>query len=169
MSNQRELWDFALRLYGAPGVSDACLTLQDKSGVDVPLLLFAAWLTDNDTPLPGDEIARIDGVVADFREEVVKPLRAVRRRLKTGPHPAPTAQTEQLRDGVKGVELQAEKIELNVLWNEGRALINSARKPGRADANLDRMLHYFRGAEPDANAAAALTVIKKALGASPTA
>src|SRR5690606_291939 len=110
MSNQRELWDFALRLYGAPGVSDACLTLQDESGVDVPLLLFAAWLADNDTPLRAEEIARIDGVVAGWREDVVKPLRAVRRRLKAGPRPAPTAQTELLRDGVKGVELQAEKI-----------------------------------------------------------
>lgn len=38
------LWDFALRLYGARGVGKACLLLQDESGVDVPVLLFSAWL-----------------------------------------------------------------------------------------------------------------------------
>ena len=167
MTDQRELWDFALRLYAEPGVSAACLTLQDGSGVDVPLLLFAAWLAANDTPLPGDEIARIDGVVAEWREDVVKPLRSVRRRLKTGPHPSPTEQTELLRDGVKRVELQAEKIELNVLWGEGRALIDSARAAGGADSNLDRMLYYFRGSQPDPNADQALTVIKRALGTGP--
>ena len=40
------LWDFAVRLYAEPGVGEACLALQDRFGVDVPLLLWAAWLGD---------------------------------------------------------------------------------------------------------------------------
>ena len=37
------LWRFALAVYQKPGVSDACLLLQDRHGCNVTLLLFAAW------------------------------------------------------------------------------------------------------------------------------
>ena len=37
-------WRFSLRLYRAPGVGDACIALQETSGVDVNLLLFLLWL-----------------------------------------------------------------------------------------------------------------------------
>jgi len=36
------LWRFVLPFYGRAGVSPACLTLQDKIGVDVNIVLFAA-------------------------------------------------------------------------------------------------------------------------------
>ena len=38
-----DLWDFAQRLYGRPGVEHACLQLQE-AGADVCLLLCGAWL-----------------------------------------------------------------------------------------------------------------------------
>ena len=37
------LWDWAVAAYGADGVADACLELQDAAGQNVPLLLWAAW------------------------------------------------------------------------------------------------------------------------------
>jgi len=157
------LWDFALRLYAAPGVGDACLTLQDESGVDVPVLLFSAWLAKRSVPLAEGELDRIDGLVADWRNDVVKPLRTIRRRLKGGLPPAPTKETETLRNGVKGVELNSEKIELAVLEAEGRALI--ATGPGDAGGNLACVLRYFRGSEPDTKAAEALAVVERALAA----
>jgi uncharacterized protein (TIGR02444 family) len=36
-------WRFSLRLYRAPGVGDACIVLQEETGVDVNLLLFLLW------------------------------------------------------------------------------------------------------------------------------
>ncbi|CDN56892.1 TIGR02444 family protein (plasmid) [Neorhizobium galegae bv. officinalis bv. officinalis str. HAMBI 1141] len=159
------LWDFALRLYGAPGVGEACLLLQDESGVDVPVLLFSAWLAKNSVALSPTEVARIDGLVADWRNEVVKPLRAVRRRLKSGPHPAPTKETETLRNGVKGVELSSEKIELAMLESEGQALMAADGSTGDAAGNLRNIVRFFRGAEPDEKTAAALAVIENALAA----
>jgi uncharacterized protein (TIGR02444 family) len=159
------LWDFALRLYGAPDVGDACLVLQDESGVDVPVLLFSAWLAKHSVALSQAEIARIDGLVADWRNEVVRPLRAIRRRLKSGPHPAPTKETETLRNGVKGVELSSEKIELSVLEAEGQVLISAGTTFGDAGSNLLLVLHHFRGSELDAKAAEALAVVEKALAA----
>lgn len=163
MDDRTGLWDFALRLYAAPGVGDACLTLQDESGVDVPMLLFSAWLAKQSVPLTEAELARIDGLVADWRNEVVRPLRTIRRRLKSGPHPAPANETETLRNGVKGVELNSEKIELAVLQAEGGGLI--AAGSGDALGNLARVLRHFRGSKPDARAAEALAVVEKALAA----
>ena len=43
-SSARPLWDFSLEVYGRPKVAETCLRLQDEFGVDVPVLLFAAWL-----------------------------------------------------------------------------------------------------------------------------
>jgi len=164
MSSENEgLWAFALRLYGAPGISDACLVLQDESGVDVPVLLFSAWLASSSVALTQSELARIDGLVKAWRDEVIKPLRAVRRRLKTGPHPAPGPQTEDLRNGVKAVELASEKIALALLEAEGAALAGAA--PGPAGDNLSLVVRYFRGSEPDAQARQALAVIERALAA----
>lgn len=159
------LWDFALRLYGAPGVGDACLVLQDENGVDVPVLLFSAWLTKNSVALSQADIARIDGLVSDWRREVVKPLRAVRRRLKSGPYPAPTKESETLRNSVKGVELSSEKIELAILETEGQALMGVRGSTGDATGNLRGVVEFFGGAEPDKKTAMALTVIEGALAA----
>jgi uncharacterized protein (TIGR02444 family) len=161
----QELWEFALRLYGAPGVGEACLLLQDQSGVDVPVLLFSAWLAKNSVALSPTEIARIDGLVAGWRNEVIKPLRAVRRRLKSGPHPAPTKETETLRNSVKAVELSSERIELVVLEAEGQALMAADGSTGDAAGNLRNVVRFFRGAEPDERTATALAVIGNALAA----
>jgi len=164
MSSDNEgLWAFALRLYGAPGVSDACLVLQDESGVDVPVLLFSAWLAKSSVALTPSELARIDGLVKAWRDEVIKPLRAVRRRLKTGPRPTPGPQTEDLRNGVKAVELASEKIELALLEAEGARLADVASGP--AGDNLSLVLRHFRGGEPDAPTRQALAVIERALAA----
>ncbi|MCJ9754537.1 TIGR02444 family protein [Neorhizobium sp. BETTINA12A] len=162
---EQGLWDFALRLYGAPGVGEACLLLQDESGVDVPVLLFSAWLAKNSVALSPTEVARIDGLVADWRNEVVEPLRALRRRLKSGPHPAPTKETETLRNGVKGVELSSEMIELAVLEAEGRALMAADGSTGDAAGNLRNVVGFFRGMEPDEKTATALAMIENALAA----
>ena len=166
MADQRQgLWDFALQLYAAPGVGDACLVLQDESGVDVPVLLFAAWLSKYSVALTEAELVRIDQIVAEWRNEVVKPLRAVRRRLKSGPYPAPTTVTETLRNGVKGIELSSEKIELAVLEAEGEALLAAATSPVDAADNLALVLRHFRRADPDVKAAEALAAIETALAA----
>lgn len=155
------LWDFAVRLYGMPGVADACLSLQGECGVDVPVLLFAAWLADRSIPLSAPEMQRIAAVVADWHREVVVPLRTVRRRLKSGPRPAPDQKTENLRNTIKGAELSAERIELAVLEAEGLSL----SRTGKSDPveNMMVVVRYYRAGEPDERAAAVIGVIAQAL------
>src|SRR4051812_1442286 len=110
------LWRFALAVYQKPGVSDACLLLQDLHGCNVPLLLFAAWAgAERGIALTADEVAAANKAVAAWHGEVVEPLRAVRRRLKHGPLPAPDKATAKLRARLQAIEIDAERIELETL------------------------------------------------------
>ena len=110
------LWRFALTVYQKPGVSDACVLLQDRYGCNVTLLLFAAWAgAEQGVVLTADEMAAAVGTVDAWHGEVVEPLRAVRRRLKHGPAPAPDKATGKLRARLQAIEIEAERIELETL------------------------------------------------------
>lgn len=107
---------FAVAVYRADGVSAACLTLQDRYDVDVNLVLCAAYLGAVHRHVPSDdERAALRGAVTAWHTEIVRPLRAVRRRLKTGPPPAPGGAAAQLRSRIQRDEIEAEVVELGVL------------------------------------------------------
>ncbi len=158
------LWDFALRLYKAPDVADACLALQEKNGVDVPVLLFAAWLKQGSIALSPAKTVQIIGLVDEWRDEVVAPLRAIRQRMKTGPKPGPDKHTETLRDAVKAAELSAERIELMELETAGLALAMISDDSNRsAGENLTLIVRYYHGSTLDAGARRAIATIERAL------
>jgi uncharacterized protein (TIGR02444 family) len=110
-SHESPFWRFSLRFYGRPGVADACLALQDKAGADVNLLLFVLFLAERKRQLSTDEIARLDAAVSQWRESVVKPLRALRRGLKPGIDFIPGTVIETFRAQIKRLELESEQIE----------------------------------------------------------
>jgi uncharacterized protein (TIGR02444 family) len=114
--NSEGLTEFALSLYGRPGVSEICLVLQDEHGADVTLLLFAIWLgARRRTSVTGGRIAEIDTSLHPWRNEVIQPLRGVRRYLKDAGMPRFDAAAEVLRSKVKEAELDAEMIMLSAL------------------------------------------------------
>lgn len=107
---------FALAVYQQDGVSAAALELQGSSNVDVNVLLLAAYVGAVRGGAIGDvELEEIERRVGEWQREVVAPLRILRTRLKTGPHPAPAPATDELRDHVKALELDAEIVELGEL------------------------------------------------------
>ena len=110
-SHESAFWRFSLRFYGRPGVADACLSLQDKAGADVNLLLFLLFLAGRKRQLGADEISRLDAAVSQWRESVVKPLRALRRGLKPGIEFIPGTVIETFRAQIKRLELESEQIE----------------------------------------------------------
>jgi uncharacterized protein (TIGR02444 family) len=116
-------WSFALQLYRQPGVSDACLALQDRLGVDVNILLFALFAAiERGIALNDRDVQDMDETVAAWRSEIVLALRALRRRMKNGPEPAPNEVTEALREQIKRAELAAEQVEQAMLarWLDQR-------------------------------------------------
>jgi uncharacterized protein (TIGR02444 family) len=104
-------WRFSLRFYALPDVAPACIVLQDEAGVDVNVLLFLLFLADLGRAVTKDDVARIDRDIAPWRAHVVEPLRALRRRLKTGVGDIPAASSEAFRTMVKKIELEAERLE----------------------------------------------------------
>lgn len=90
------------------------MLLQDRFGLDVNLLLFAARVGVAGQ-LTADTLAVASERVAQWHSEIVRPLRAVRRRLKSGPPPAPSPATAELREQLKAVEIRSELIELDEL------------------------------------------------------
>jgi uncharacterized protein (TIGR02444 family) len=109
-------WAFALALYDRPGVAESCLALQNELGVDVMLLMMATFAAvKRRIVLTPDEIRALDEASRPWREQIVRKLRTIRTDLKTGPAPAPSSVTEQLRSQVKALELEAEKIENQLL------------------------------------------------------
>ena len=127
---------YAVRLYGRDGVQAACLSLQDDHGVDVDLALFAAWTgAALGRRLDGAAWALADAHVAEWRDDVIAPLRATRRAMKLLASPPPGA--EELRARVKALELDAEFVELAMLEAiAGRLGAPAAAGAELAEANL---------------------------------
>src|SRR5436305_5575279 len=78
-------WRFSLGFYRQPGVADACIALQEESGLDVNLLLFLLWHATLGRELSQTEVAELERRVGSWREMTVVPLRNVRRALKSPP------------------------------------------------------------------------------------
>ena len=84
--------------------------------MDVPVVLFAAFVgAIRRQTLTASDVDTARARVDAWHREVVRPLRAVRQRLKTGPAPAPDDITARLRSQVQRVEIDAELIELDEL------------------------------------------------------
>ncbi|HEX5281086.1 MAG TPA: TIGR02444 family protein [Micropepsaceae bacterium] len=109
--SESPFWRFSLRFYARPHIAEACLVLQDNAGADVNILLFVLYLADHRRQLGAAEIARLDSAVAQWRDAVVRPLRALRRGLKSGVEFIPGPVSETFRSQIKRLELESEQIE----------------------------------------------------------
>ncbi len=162
-------WAFSLKVYGAPGVADECLALQERLGVDVNLLLFAAYLGATEgVTLDGGDIAAASGAVEAWHNETVRALRSVRRGLKPLSLDARDplrAEAAGLRMQVKAAELAAEQIEQAMLWQRRAQSAGRSRSDSRAalTANINAVLAHYGAAAGTADSSAALSLQAAAL------
>ena len=119
-------WRFSLRFYRQPGVADACIALQDGCGVDVNLLLFLLWLAASKRGVGHGEVAALYAKTLSWRDDVVAPLRAVRRKLKAGSSLVEAATAEFFRTRIKAVELEAERLQQEALFALAGSLTTTA-------------------------------------------
>jgi uncharacterized protein (TIGR02444 family) len=140
-----EIWRFALGLYRAPGVADACLALQDRHGADVVLLIGLCWLARRDSAVcDAVQIAELDAALADWRAEIVLPLRALRRALKPRLADLPESAAEA-RDRIKDAELAGERVALDLFAAAADRLVPSQRADSSHDAALRTLRCYIDG------------------------
>jgi uncharacterized protein (TIGR02444 family) len=110
-------WRFSLRFYRMESVAPACLVLQDEAGADVNLVLLLLWCASQGRQLSRAEIADIDGLCAPWRDTAVLPLRTLRRGLKAPPPLVGAGAAEALRGTVKAVELEAERLQQQAMYD----------------------------------------------------
>lgn len=101
-----DLWDFAQRLYGRPGVERACLQLQE-AGADVCLLLCGAWLHRHGVACTPTRLAHLQAIAQPWQTEVISPLRQLRQNWRTAAQQQTPLAT--LRERLKELELDAEQ------------------------------------------------------------
>lgn len=111
-----DFWNFSVAVYGQPGVAPACLALQDEWQLDVNVLLFCLFAASRGHTLQANELQALEEAVRPWREQVVRPLRAVRRWLKAPQVPA-ALDIGSLRQQVQGLELLAERSQQMAMTN----------------------------------------------------
>jgi uncharacterized protein (TIGR02444 family) len=155
-------WTFSLSLYGKPGVPDACLTLQDGAGVDVNLLLFGLYLGRTGRKLSSDETQKIAQTTEPWRAGIVVSLREARRALKEPPAPFNGPLAEALRKSVKSSELEAERIQQEVLFVTFSAKSIGVAEPDLAKACAQNVDAYRIALGTSFNEAAVATLLTQA-------
>lgn len=107
-----DLWDFAVDLYARPGVEAACLALQ-SGGADVCLLLCGAWLDRRGAARNDEYVEALVSLSGHWQRDVVQPLRSLRQQWRA--QAASDAQLATLREHIKRLELDAERLQLERL------------------------------------------------------
>ncbi len=109
-------WRFSLRFYRQAGVADACIALQDGCRIDVNILLFFLWLATARRCVPPAAAKAVCEKAGPWRDDVVAPLRMVRRRLKEGSALVERGAAELFRTRIKAVELESERLQQEALF-----------------------------------------------------
>ena len=120
--------DFSIRVYAEPEVAEACLALQERHGADINVVLFCLWIADcGRGRLPRSQLGDLLEEIAEWRDDLIVPLRALRSRLKEGVVGVSEEHSEIVRSAVKRAELDAEHVEQLQL---------AGRTPGERDQDI---------------------------------
>lgn len=103
-------WRFSAAFYRLPGIERSLLEWQDRHGADVNVLLYLLYVATEGRLLQAADVARIDALASPWRQAVVAPLRAMRRRLKSPVGAFEPEASAALREEVKRIELAAERL-----------------------------------------------------------
>jgi len=127
-------WRFSLAFYRQQNVADACIALQEQSGVDVNILFFLLWNATHNRALSNAEVADLERNMGAWRAMAVAPLRNVRRALKSPPQAVAPQEAEGFRTRIKAVELEAERLQQEAMYELASAAPLGMESPSSAEA-----------------------------------
>lgn len=138
-------WNFSLEVYSKKGVSDACIALQEKCGVDVNILLFCCWTASVGHPvLSKHEVTLLCRSAADWNYDIVQKLRSVRKSFKIKNYECDEEEVRQLQNQILEVEIKAEQIEQFKLMRTITVLENdSVTEIQRINNAVENISLYF--------------------------
>jgi uncharacterized protein (TIGR02444 family) len=164
-SSGSPFWRFSLQFYRQPGVAEACIALQEGSGVDVNLLLFLLWQAAQGRRLSDVQIRELEQKISAWRDLTVIPLRNLRRALKSPPGLVPGAAAEAFRTRIKAVELEAERLQQEAMYGLASAALLGEAAPSAAAAREN--VAAYEGLCGSAFATSAVDVLLAALAKPP--
>jgi uncharacterized protein (TIGR02444 family) len=141
-SSGSPFWRFSLQFYRLPGVATACIKLQEEAGVDVNLLLFLLWHGALGRRLSTAEVERLAQKIAAWRDLAVVPLRAIRRALKSPSGLVEAGAAEAFRTRIKAVELEAERLQQEAMYDLVRVSLLGETAPAVAEAARSNVAAY---------------------------
>jgi uncharacterized protein (TIGR02444 family) len=154
-------WSFSLALYGKPGVAAALIGLQDRLNLDVNMLLYCCWVGCEGRSVSAADLAAVEVVAEPWQAEVVRPLRALRRRLKGGFGELPADRVETYRRGLNDLEIEGERIAQEAMAAVPRGRTDTAPVEKQVAGNLRAYLQ-LRKVAVGANEGAALRAVLQA-------
>jgi uncharacterized protein (TIGR02444 family) len=109
-------WQFSIKFYAVPGVAQACIELQDQAKADVNILFFLLWNATQGRAYKKADVAEVERLIGAWRDMAVVPIRNVRRALKSPPAVMTPEVAEGFRTRIKAVELEAERLQQEALY-----------------------------------------------------
>ncbi len=146
LSAKHDLWSFACEVYSHSVVSNSCLELQDRYGIEVPLLLFCVWSGWRYGELSNDCLQQASEFSRHYSKVTVEPLRAVRREMKgayISGWPLEKKAWLDLRENVKSLELNSEKICLEGLARLAAGMLPVHEQGSAVEAGFYNIRYCF--------------------------
>ncbi len=137
-------WRFSLGFYRRPGVAQACIELQDQCGVDVNFMLFLLWLAFEKRRLSEADVEMVWDKVRGWNADVVVPLRKLRRMLKSDAPLVEPGPAELFRTKIKGIELEAERLQQEAMFELAQRLPLAEAASAAEDAARANISAYQR-------------------------
>jgi uncharacterized protein (TIGR02444 family) len=103
-------WEFSLAYYSRERVSAACLSLQNRRGADVNILLFCCWLATLGLRVEPTGLHAANAAVEPWRRDVLEPLRGARRAVADQFPELAKSDRQAIKHGVLSVELECERL-----------------------------------------------------------
>lgn len=148
-------WEFSLAYYSRESVAAACLSLQNRRGADVNILLLCCWLGTLGFKVEEQALKAAIAAVEDWRRDVLEPLRAVRRAAADRFPELAKGDRQSIKHGMLSVELDCERVAQEKIADAASGLIAPVPESNPRDiagAALESYFGLFIGApEPQDN------------------
>jgi uncharacterized protein (TIGR02444 family) len=148
-------WEFSLAFYSRERVSAACLSLQNRRGADVNILLLCCWLATLGLKVDPAGLDAAIAAVAGWRRDVLEPLRAARRAVSDQFPEIAKSDRQAIKHGMLSVELECERIaqEKIAAATSGQVAAEEGSTPLQiASAALEHYLDLVVGTPDDQDA-----------------
>ena len=103
-------WEFSLAFYSRERVSAACLSLQNRRGADVNILLCCCWLATLGLRLELAGMHAANAAVEAWRRDVLEPMRSARRAVADQFPEIGKSDRQSIKHGILSVELECERL-----------------------------------------------------------